>query len=65
MSEKSTFMQLRENEREKRKTLIIAAAMNMFKEKSFHDIGMRDIAAGCAWMKKAALIHWPLMWWTT
>ena len=45
MIEKSTFMQLRENEREKRKTLIIAAAMNMFKEKSFHDIGMRDIAA--------------------
>ncbi len=45
MSEKSTFLQLRENEREKRKTLIIAAAMNMFKEKSFHEIGMRDIAA--------------------
>lgn len=45
MTEKSTFLQLRENEREKRKTLIIAAAMNMFKEKSFHDIGMRDIAA--------------------
>lgn len=44
MSEKSTFIQLRENEREKRKTLIIAAAMNLFKEKSFHDIGMRDIA---------------------
>lgn len=45
MSEKSTFIQLRENEREKRKTLIIAAAMNLFKDKSFHDIGMRDIAA--------------------
>ncbi len=45
MTEKSTFLQLRENEREKRKTLIIAAAMNMFKEKSFHEIGMRDIAA--------------------
>lgn len=44
MTEKSTFIQLRENEREKRKTLIIAAAMNLFKEKSFHDIGMRDIA---------------------
>jgi len=45
MAEKSTFIQLRENEREKRKTLIIAAAMNLFKDKSFHDIGMRDIAA--------------------
>jgi AcrR family transcriptional regulator len=45
MSEKSTFIQLRENEREKRKTLIIAAAMNLFKDKAFHDIGMRDIAA--------------------
>lgn len=45
MTEKSTFMQLRENEREKRKTLIISAAMNLFKGKSFHEIGMRDIAA--------------------
>jgi AcrR family transcriptional regulator len=45
MAEKSTFIQLRENEREKRKTLIIAAAMNLFKEKSFHEIGMRDIAS--------------------
>lgn len=44
MSEKSTFVQLRENEREKRKTLIVGAAMKLFKEKSFYDIGMRDIA---------------------
>lgn len=45
MTEKSTFMQLRENEREKRKTLIISAAMSLFKGKSFHEIGMRDIAS--------------------
>ncbi len=44
MTEKSAFLQLRENEREKRKTLIISAAMNLFKGKSFHEIGMRDIA---------------------
>lgn len=44
MSEKSAFLQLRENEREKRKTLIISAAMNLFKGKAFHEIGMRDIA---------------------
>lgn len=44
MSAKSTFEQLRENEREVRKRLIIRAAMELFEEKSFHEIGMRDIA---------------------
>ena len=44
MQEKSTFKQLRENEREVRKQLIIKAAMELFEEKSFHEIGMRDIA---------------------
>ena len=44
MSEKSTFEQLREDEREVRKQLIIKAAMELFEEKSFHEIGMRDIA---------------------
>jgi len=43
-SDKSTFKQLREDEREVRKQLIIKAAMELFEEKSFHDIGMRDIA---------------------
>lgn len=38
-------MKLREDEREVRKSLIINAAMKLFEEKSFHDIGMRDIAA--------------------
>ena len=44
MQEKSTFKQLREDEREVRKQLIINAAMELFEEKSFHEIGMRDIA---------------------
>ena len=43
-TDKSTFKQLREDEREVRKQLIIRAAMELFEEKSFHDIGMRDIA---------------------
>ncbi|MCW7754138.1 TetR/AcrR family transcriptional regulator [Desulfobotulus sp. H1] len=45
MSDRSTFMKLREDEREVRKSLIINAAMKLFEEKSFHDIGMRDIAS--------------------
>ena len=44
MPDKSTFKQLREDEREVRKHLIIKAAKSLFEEKSFHDIGMRDIA---------------------
>lgn len=44
MPEKSTFKQLREDEREVRRQLIINAAMALFEEKSFHEIGMRDIA---------------------
>ncbi len=44
MPDKSTFKQLREDEREVRKQLIIKAAKSLFEEKSFHDIGMRDIA---------------------
>jgi len=44
VQDKSTFKQLREDEREVRKQLIIKAAMDMFEEKSFHEIGMRDIA---------------------
>ena len=44
MPEKSTFKQLREDEREVRKQLIVKAAMALFEEKSFHEIGMREIA---------------------
>lgn len=40
----STFKKLREDEREVRKALIIDAAMELFNIKSFHKIGMRDIA---------------------
>ena len=45
MSDRSTFMKLRQDEREVRKSLIITAAMKLFEERSFHDIGMRDIAS--------------------
>jgi AcrR family transcriptional regulator len=44
VGDKSTFKQLREDEREVRKQLIIKAAKELFEEKSFHEIGMRDIA---------------------
>jgi len=44
MTDTSTFMKLREDEREIRKSLIMEAAMRLFEEKLFHEIGMRDIA---------------------
>jgi AcrR family transcriptional regulator len=44
MPDTSTFMKLREDEREIRKSLIMEAAMKLFDEKLFHEIGMRDIA---------------------
>ena len=40
----STFQKLRKEERETRKNLIIDAAMDLFAQKDFHNIGMRDIA---------------------
>ena len=40
----STFQKLRREERETRKSLIIDAAMDLFSQKDFHNIGMRDIA---------------------
>jgi len=40
----STFQKLRKEERETRKNLIIDAAMDLFSQKDFHNIGMRDIA---------------------
>ncbi len=45
MSEKTTFMILKENERETRKKLIIDAAINLFAKKSFNDVSIRDIAS--------------------
>lgn len=41
---KSVLKQLKENEREVRRKLIINAAKSLFSRKSFHEIGMRDIA---------------------
>ena len=40
----STFQKLRKEERETRKNLIVNAAMDLFSQKDFHKIGMRDIA---------------------
>lgn len=40
----STFQKLRKDERESRKNLIVDAAMELFSQKAFHQIGMRDIA---------------------
>lgn len=40
----STFQELRKTERETRKNLIIEAALDIFSQKEFHTIGMRDIA---------------------
>ena len=45
MVAKSTFMKLKENEREVRRSLIMDAAKALFAERPFHEIGMRDIAA--------------------
>ena len=40
----STLQKLSKEERETRKNLIIDAAMDLFSQKDFHKIGMRDIA---------------------
>jgi len=40
----STFQKLRKEERETRKSLIVDASMDLFSQKDFHKIGMRDIA---------------------
>ncbi|MFP4212806.1 MAG: TetR/AcrR family transcriptional regulator [Desulfohalobiaceae bacterium] len=41
---KSTFLQLKESEREHRKDLILDAAVQLFSQRPFAEIGMRDIA---------------------
>ncbi len=40
----STFQKLRKVERETRKNLIVDAALELFSQKEFHKVGMRDIA---------------------
>ncbi|MCF8086309.1 MAG: TetR/AcrR family transcriptional regulator [Desulfohalobiaceae bacterium] len=44
MSKKSTFLQLKENERAYRRDIILSAAFHLFGQYSFHDVGMRDVA---------------------
>lgn len=44
MDKRSTFLQLKEVERERRRELILDAAVKLFTEYPFSDIGMRDIA---------------------
>ncbi|RLC30034.1 MAG: TetR/AcrR family transcriptional regulator, partial [Deltaproteobacteria bacterium] len=45
MKEKSLFKNLRQNERELRKTIILDAAVKLFRDNVFNGVGMRDIAA--------------------
>ena len=42
---KSTLAKLRDEERETRKDLIVDAAVRLFAAKSYHRVGMREIAA--------------------
>ena len=44
MDRKSTFLQLKEQERAHRRDLILDAAMRLFANRPFHETGMRDIA---------------------
>ncbi|MFP4391869.1 MAG: TetR/AcrR family transcriptional regulator [Desulfohalobiaceae bacterium] len=44
MNSKSTFMQLKQRERALRRDLILDAALQLFAQRPFHEIGMRDIA---------------------
>ncbi|OAO77506.1 helix-turn-helix domain-containing protein [Geobacillus sp. FSL K6-0789] len=44
MDKKLTFHDLKEQEREARKQLIIDAAIRLFSQKSISNVGMRDIA---------------------
>lgn len=55
----STFKKLREHERVKRKNLIIEAAMELFSTKSFHKIGMRDIANSAGISAAAIYRYFP------
>ena len=45
MDEHSKFSQLKEGEREARREILIEAALDLFAEKPFDEIGVRDIAA--------------------
>lgn len=43
MAKRSTFIELKENERAHRREIILNAALRLYDEYSFQDIGMRDI----------------------
>ncbi|OQX63367.1 MAG: hypothetical protein B5M56_03425 [Desulfococcus sp. 4484_241] len=45
MKKRSLFKNLRQNERELRKTIILDAAVKLFRDNVFNGVGMRDIAA--------------------
>ncbi len=44
MPKKSKFIEMRENEREARKGILIDTAIELFGEKPYHEVGMRTIA---------------------
>ena len=44
MKKRSTFLELKESEREYRRKIILEAAVSLFSSHSFYEIGMRDIA---------------------
>ncbi len=55
----SILKQLRETEREARKDLILEAVLNLFEEKPFDEIGMRDIAAEAGVSPAAIYRYFP------
>lgn len=55
----SILKQLRETEREARKDLILDAVLNLFEEKPFDEIGMRDIAAEAGVSPAAIYRYFP------
>jgi AcrR family transcriptional regulator len=55
----STFQKLRKEERETRKNLIVNAAMDLFSQKDFHKIGMRDIAKRAGISAAAIYRYYP------
>ena len=44
MPKKSKFIEMRENEREARKSILIDTAIELFGKKPYHEVGMRTIA---------------------
>ncbi len=55
----SAFNELRKNEHEVRRGLIIDAVMELFADKSFHEIGMREIASSVGISAAAIYRYFP------